>query len=243
MKNSTLTICFYFIFLFLSSCERPDLTEEIESAYAETHKTGSICTYGQFKCEEDASYSCGYSGNDLLWKFSETCSNGCNSSTGKCYSDSGTNSDSNSDSTEQDSNSASCTTIDGYMWSSKSSYEMTWDDAVSYCDNLTECGYSNWHLPTISELRTLIQNCSGTVTGGSCGVTDSCLSYSNCWNDACNGCSSDSSVKYSKLGDNSWLWSSSVSSDDSNDAWNVYFSTGDMFDYLKRHYYYVRCVR
>ena len=235
MKNSTLNICFYFIFLFLSSCERPDLTEEIESAYAETHKTGSICTYGQFKCEENASYSCGYSGNDLLWKFSETCSNGCNSSTGKCYSDSGTNSDSNSDSTEQD-----------YMWSSKSSYEMTWDDAVSYCDNLTERGYSDWHLPTISELRTLIKNCSGTVTGGSCGVTDSCLSYSNCWSDSCH-CDymKNNGGYYSKLGDddNVRLWSSSTPSDTTNRPWGVDFYDGYVGRSNKGNDDYVRCVR
>ena len=135
------------------------------------------------------------------------------------------------------------TNSDGYMWSPKASSSMTWHDAVSYCNNLTKYGYSDWHLPTISELRTLIKNCSGTVTGGSCGVTDSCLSYSNCRNDACSGCSSDLSGKYSKLGDSSWLWSSSVLSDHSDLAWAVDFFNGSVGNDYKGYINYVRCVR
>ena len=50
-------------------------------------------------------------------------------------------------------------TVDGKMWSSRSSSTYTWSDAVSYCDNLTEGGYSDWRLPNINELRTLIKNC------------------------------------------------------------------------------------
>jgi len=147
------------------------------------------------------------------------------------------------DDVERAYDAAKCTTIDGNMWSQKSSYEKDWNRAVSYCNHLTECGYSDWHLPTISELRTLIQNCSGTVTGGSCGVTDSCLS-SGCWDaDSCYSCSYDESVHYSKLGDSSWLWSSSVQSDDPNYAWSVNFSYGRVGDGSKIYSGYVRCVR
>ena len=174
-------------------------------------------------------------------------------------SDSGSGSSSSSD---------SCTTIDGNMWSSKSSDKMKWRDAVSYCNHLTVCGYSDWHLPTISELRTLIKNCSGTVTGGSCGVTDNCLSSSECRNDACSGCDYDSNVKYSKLGDigwfwssstlsygearlravplgdTGWFWSSSTRSDSSGYAWRVNFSYGRVYSNDKDDSNgYVRCVR
>ena len=133
------------------------------------------------------------------------------------------------------------------MWSSRSSYEMNWESAVSYCNNLTECGYSDWRLPTISELRTLIQNCSGTVTGGSCGVTDSCLSYSNCWSDSCY-CDyyiENNGGYYSKLGDddNVWLWSSSTSSVNADNAWRVGFDIGGVADNDKGDGNHVRCVR
>ena len=45
-----------------------------------------VCYYGDYKCEGGNSYFCGYmdSGNDLTWKFSEQCANGCDSWTGKC---------------------------------------------------------------------------------------------------------------------------------------------------------------
>lgn len=35
---------------------------------------------------------------------------------------------------------------------------MTWDDAMSACNNLELNGYSDWHLPTKEELNTLYQN-------------------------------------------------------------------------------------
>jgi len=174
MNKLTSIICFCLVFLFIASCERPDLTSDIERAY----------------------------------------------------------------------DYASCITIDGNMWSPKASSTMNWDDAVSYCNNLTECDYWDWHLPTISELRTLIQNCSGTVTGGSCGVTDSCLSSLSCWSEeSCHSCSYDESGGYSKLGDTGWFWSSSVLSDLSNFAWSVYFDDGYVSYYHKYEGTYVRCVR
>ena len=112
---------------------------------------------------------------------------------------------------------------EGRCWSDEAlnemgrAVEMDRADAISYCEGL------GGHLPTISELRTLIQKCSQTETGGSCGVTDSCLSYSDCWNDDCSGCSYDSSGKYSVFGDIGWIWSSSVLLDNANDGWYVNF--------------------
>lgn len=129
------------------------------------------------------------------------------------------------------------------MWSSRSSSEMDWYEAVDYCNNLKERGCSDWRLPTISELRTLIQNCSKTELGGSCGVTDSCLSYAGCRNDACSGCDHNSSGYYSKLGDTDWFWSSSTRSDHSNRAWRVDFDRGGVYGYGVDYNSYVRCVR
>ena len=138
--------------------------------------------------------------------------------------------------------SVSCHTIDGNMWSPMASSYMNWSDAIDYCNNLTACGYSDWHLPTISELRTLIKNCSGTVTGGSCGVTDNCLSWDECRNDACSGCDYDSNGKYSKLGDTDWFWSSSTLSDLTDGAWGVGFDAGYVSANDKDYGNNVRCV-
>ena len=129
-------------------------------------------------------------------------------------------------------------------WSAISSSDMVWDDANTYCENLTEGGYTDWRLPNIDELRTLIQECEGTQTGGMCSVTESCLSASDCWNsDACESCSSDFTGGYSKFGETTNLWSSSTRSDDTDTAWNVGFSSGSVSGSHKNDNRYVRCVR
>ena len=138
----------------------------------------------------------------------------------------------------------------GLMWSSKSPKRMEWEDAVAYCKNLNEGNLSDWRLPTISELRTLIQNCPATETGGECKVTDSCLSSNECFDDACKSCYHDyDRDKFSKLGENHYaeLWSSSVLSDYPGNAWYVDFYRGgsvddDIIKNVTSHHN-VRCVR
>ena len=137
----------------------------------------------------------------------------------------------------------------GLIWSARSGGYMVWNDAINQCDNLLEGYYTDWRLPTISELRTLIQNCSKTETGGTCGVTDECLSYSECRNDDCGGCTYDENnpVQYSKFGDESWFWSSSTRSDNAYYAWYVDFKYGHGHvgygNKTNDYYLYVRCVR
>ena len=133
-----------------------------------------------------------------------------------------------------------CHSHDGLNWSDASSDYMTWDEAITYCENL------GGRLPTISELRTLIQNCPGTETGGECGVTDSCLSYTDCWNESsCYSCEYDENNpgKYSVFGDSSWFWSSSERSDYADNAWRVDFYCGSVRNsYKGSNGYCVRCV-
>ena len=134
-------------------------------------------------------------------------------------------------------------------WSKKSDNTYNWSGAGTYCDGLSEGGNTDWRLPNISELRTLIKNCSGTqMPGGSCGVREDeervCLSRS-CQGEDCCSCSSDSTGGHSKFGDTGLFWSSSILSGSSIFAWLVNFSNGgvdyDHIDYLD--YGYVRCVR
>ena len=44
----------------------------------------------------------------------------------------------------------------GYMWSKEAISKMQWDAATDYCKRLSEGGYSDWRLPSIEELKTLI---------------------------------------------------------------------------------------
>jgi hypothetical protein len=124
----------------------------------------------------------------------------------------------------------------GLCWSDASSDAMNWNEAIEYCKNL------GGKLPTVSELRTLIQNCPATETGGECGVTDNCLSI-DCWNNSCEGCEKDESGKYSVFGDIYYFWSSSERPDRADYIWLVDFYNG----YVKNDSYWVangnvRCV-
>ena len=134
-------------------------------------------------------------------------------------------------------------------WSAISPIDMTWEGALSYCN--TNLG---WRLPNINELRTLILNCSGSVTGGNCAIKDpECLSL-NCWSqDYCGSCSPDDiDIINSKLGDGQdiGLWSSSVCPDcgqKSPQGWYVSFYSGNIFyeDFFRisSMKFKVRCIK
>ena len=287
MNKLNLTLCFGLAILFLSSCERPDYTDEIHDIwFVSQNSENQECTYGEYECQYGNSYYCGYpdSSDYRDWLPAEECANGCDNSTGKCIPKSadpctpnpcGSIPNSTGVCSATDETAYSCGCNEGYewnkteckekplpecspssgtpckdstsglTWSARASSDMTWYDAKSYCESYSEGGLSGWHLPTISELRTLIHNCSKTETGGTCGVTDECLSYSECRNDDCGGCTYDENNpgQYSKFGDASWFWSSSTRSDVGNFAWRVDFSYGYVYINIKTSTNYVRCVR
>ena len=131
------------------------------------------------------------------------------------------------------------------QWSDITKKKMNWSQAAEYCKNLNENGRSDWRLPDLDELRTLVQNCPGTETGGSCKASEKsgCLS-GECWtSEDCASCPSDPSGKYSKLGDTDWFWSSSTTSDNTLDAWGINFDSGVCGRKLhKTTAYNFRCV-
>ena len=146
----------------------------------------------------------------------------------------------------------------GLIWSAKAEYEMEWLNydpytatatypATAYCKELTEGAFTDWRLPKISELRTLIKNCSGTVMGGNCGLIDSCLGD---WcDDDCYPCDYYEDGRYSKLGDIGRFWSSSTSLSSETPyltdfIWCVNFNSGGFFIEQKEFTNnFVRCVR
>jgi len=66
----------------------------------------------------------------------------------------------------------------------------TWIEAAAFCEALVLDDRSDWRLPTVSELRTLVHGCPGAESGGSCGYTDACLSW-ECSTEGCYGCTVD----------------------------------------------------
>ena len=127
----------------------------------------------------------------------------------------------------------------GYMWSNKT--KMKWYGVISYCNSLSEDGCSDWTSPTISELKTLIQNCP-TKNDSYCTVNDSCLT-TGCATNACAiGCTESLDGKYSKLGDIEFLFSASavVGADYS---WGVNFNNASVVYESQDHSWFVRCIR
>jgi len=136
--------------------------------------------------------------------------------------------------------------ITGYVWQNPpAGNSMAWLSAVDYCNSLNLDG-KQWHLPSISELRSLIRDCPATQTGGSCGVMDSCLNRSSCRMSACDGCSGKSDCYWDSnlSGACGWYWSSSTATDYTYDAWYVLFSLAYVYSSGKTgNGFSVRCVR
>jgi len=151
----------------------------------------------------------------------------------------------------------------GLTWSKRTKVNWNNNGAESYCAELSEGGYDDWHLPTISELRTLIQNCPNTVADGSCSVTDSCLSSTCVATNSCSltdantypsssACQStkscscshqNTSGEYSKLGDTTVIGSSSAQAENSKYKWYIDFSSGTIDAGTATSTMDVRCVR
>lgn len=149
-------------------------------------------------------------------------------------------------------------TVPGDTWTDAAS-GLTWevtplndyrdlDGAKDYCQNLTLAG-GGWRLPTITELRTLIRDCAGTVTGGTCNVTDGCMELA-CMNDSCIGCdvwggpgTGGAYWPPELAGAPGRYWSTTEVSDYADAAWCVDFNYGQVGHNETDYNNYLRCVR
>jgi len=135
------------------------------------------------------------------------------------------------------------------LWSDYSTWYMTWERAITYCEELSLAG-GGWRLPTISELRTLIRGCDGTVTGGSCGITDDCVDTS-CSNHSCYSCHQGDGPNNGCYGlpelpdECLWYWSSTQVADNDIYVWHINLITGGIYYDTVGNYDEVRarCVR
>jgi len=107
-------------------------------------------------------------------------------------------------------------TTTGLMWqqaTGNNGVAMTWKAALAYCENLSLADYTDWRLPNIKELSSLVD-----------------LSRYNPAIDP-------------KFSESSDYWSSSTHTPYTNYAWYGYFYYGYDTDNFKSSSYYVRCVR
>lgn len=140
----------------------------------------------------------------------------------------------------------------GLMWQASAPagvYE--WAEAHDYCNGLTLCGYSDWELPDIGELRSLIRGCASTeLASSSCYIEPGgCLDSSCNDGDLCEVCSQDSGPAdgcywpSEMQGTCSRYWSSSRVEDDADGAWHVAFNVGAVYAIEVDGGERVRCVR
>lgn len=153
-------------------------------------------------------------------------------------------------------------TLSGFMWTKANEEELTQSEAETYCDGLETAGFTDWSLPDISQLRSLVKGCDkvgtgvDTVTGddsGTCGVISSCTE-SSCSDANCDGCTNNAGsgpqglYLASEIWDytgnvNGRFWSSSEVPDKADSFWFVRFSNASVAFNWDGSEYNVICVR
>jgi len=139
------------------------------------------------------------------------------------------------------------------IWPLAESNYMNWSTAKAHCRDLDLAGHTDWHLPTIGELRSLIRGCPGTELGGSCKVGETgCLSGScegpgDCLSCSVGGGPADGSYWPDEMqGVDKGYWSSTITEGGYNDlgwAWTVTFHDGTVGGDHVNYEYRARCVR
>ena len=99
------------------------------------------------------------------------------------------------------------------MWSKNIVSGKTWGSALNYCEKLIYAGYDNWRLPTINELKTLVDH----------SIYDPASEFP--------GISSD------------YFFSSTSYESDYTNAWIIWLEDGRVHGALKTEEYSAICVR
>jgi hypothetical protein len=77
----------------------------------------------------------------------------------------------------------------GLVWQESVDFMGLHDQAVEHCAAM-DAGESTWSLPTIDELRCLVEGCEDTAPEGDCEVTTECADL-GCMTTSCGGCELD----------------------------------------------------
>jgi hypothetical protein len=91
----------------------------------------------------------------------------------------------------------------------------TWSNAITTCENLTYAGYSDWRLPNVKELQSIVDYSKVNPSID----TDFFTSQSDLY------------------------WSSTTNASNTSNAWYAYFDFGYVFSYGKINASYIRPVR
>ncbi len=110
----------------------------------------------------------------------------------------------------------------GRLWAQETVGPMTWQEALSHCDTLSLAGYTDWCMPDINELQSIVEYSAYDPA-----ISDpECSRYGPFPNTVSN-----------------FYWSSTSSASSNSSAWGVNFKDGDITTGTKTTQYYVRPVR
>ncbi len=134
----------------------------------------------------------------------------------------------------------------GLTWVEDAGATTYWEAAVIDCEALDLGGYS-WRLPTIGELRCLVDGCEATALDGDCEVDDDC-DVIGCLTTHCEGCELDAGGTEGCYlppdlvgGCDEPHWSGSTQGDER--AWLINFRDASVSHGDITERYLVRCVR
>ena len=104
----------------------------------------------------------------------------------------------------------------GLMWQQEEPGTMTWANALSYCNDLSLGGQSDWRLPNVEELISIVDYTKYDPAIDTIYFLNTYASF---------------------------YWSSTTNAKDTYLAWYVYFYDGYINYHRKSNNNYVRCVR
>ncbi len=107
----------------------------------------------------------------------------------------------------------------GLEWQRQSPGEMSWHEALEYAASLSLDGKTDWRLPALTELESLLDRTKARSDGRAPMRED--VPFQN----------------------NMSYWSSTTFEQDTRNAWIVMFDGAYVLSYYKSNRYHVRCVR
>ena len=127
---------------------------------------------------------------------------------------------------------------------------MNRDEALDYCEGLELDGATDWELPSIDLLRTLVRGCPNTTwPDGICAVAENQCLLLSCFDISCaceflEGPSNGCYWPIDMLGDCSlFTWSSSEVEDVETKEWISIYSSASISYISLSNYGVVRCIR